>query len=386
MARLDKINQFMTTTQPPAVGAQEAKGISGFSTASHKGPDKITYANSGIAPTVTSNQEYTNGALKQMNEGQFEAHKEQMNVSDKEYWRQQFEQHPESAYTLANMMLSSNETPFEKKKRERREQLGQIFSNLGNVIGNAANLYYTSKGAPYIDLNTHQKAENDRIQKIRDRRQALKDKMDMILFNARMGDMAAARQGKIAADKLAAYKAKAEADRASGLYKFNADMAYKKGKDAANEKRKDKEFSETQRHNKAMEAVSRANANNRSGNNNKVLDSALGKDGYIYTRNTKLSEIEAKQLIELAGVEDMSPFIVEEKDFNGNVTNRKVDWASAAAYALSKGDISGEELVARGFKRGNGSFNHNDYQDNSSKTAPYKKDKGNDKKTAPYLK
>ena len=98
---------------------------------------RITYESSGIAPTVTSGREYREDALRTMGEEEFKDVRKQMNASDKEYWTKQMEEHPESSYAILQNMFASDETPQEKSKRERREQLGQVFANLGNVIGNA---------------------------------------------------------------------------------------------------------------------------------------------------------------------------------------------------------------------------------------------------------
>lgn len=163
----------------------------------------ITYQNSGIAPTMTSSKDYRSGAIQTMDEGEFERNKKQMNASDKEYWTEQFKMHPESSYVTLQNMMASDETPEEKRKRERREQLGQVFSNLGNVIGNAAGLYYATKGGLPIDLNTSANMENERMRRIKEKRDALKERQDAILMNAKLGDIAADRNNALAMRKLA---------------------------------------------------------------------------------------------------------------------------------------------------------------------------------------
>ena len=130
-------------------------------------------------------------------------------------------------------MLGETESPDEKAKRERREQLGEVFSNLGNLIGNAANLYYTNKGGQYIDLNTQNEKHRERMQRIKDKQDALKEQYKNIIINAKLGDAKAARDEKLLMDKMKAEQAAKDRDNAFKL-KFNAymkelDNAYKMG-------------------------------------------------------------------------------------------------------------------------------------------------------------
>ena len=152
-------------------------------------PQPITYGNSGIVPTVTSGGAYRQGALRTMTEDEFNRNKETMDASDKEYWSEQAKLDPLNTYANLRNYFASGETPAEKQKRERRERLGQVLSNLGNLIGNAANLYYTAQGASPIDLNTSAKEENERVRRIREKREALKAKQDALLAEARAGDI-----------------------------------------------------------------------------------------------------------------------------------------------------------------------------------------------------
>lgn len=222
--------------------------------------NKITYANSGIVPSMASSAEYRKDALASMNEQQFEQNKERMNAADTEYWRAQVDKNPGSIYSNMALLLASDETPEEKRKRERREQLGQVFANLGNVIGNAANLYYNARGSEVVDLNTPMRAENERIARIRAKRQAAQDQADSILRNAKLQDLEGARQ-------LAAERAQAQADND----RFMLNLALKRDEAAARARqqeieneRADRELAarqknweeqnkERNRHNRAME-------------------------------------------------------------------------------------------------------------------------------------
>ena len=89
----------------------------------------------------------------------------------------------------------------------------------------------------------------------------------------------------------------------------------------------------------------------------KIVDSVIGADGNIYTRNTKMTENEARQIVNSTGLngEDLAPFITREIDYDQMgkpVVNEEVDWMAAAAYALENGMVYPEELRSRGFKLG----------------------------------
>ena len=143
------------------------------------------------------------------------------NASPFEYWTEQVKANPESTYATLNQMYASQETPEEKRKRERREQLGEVFNNLGNVIGNAANLYYTHRGGQYIDLNTENEKRRERMRRIKEKQDALKQKQDELLGKAKMDDIRAARD--LAAKKEEReYNAKVAADKATQKEKEDA--------------------------------------------------------------------------------------------------------------------------------------------------------------------
>ena len=284
-------------------------------------PEKITYANSGITPTMTSNREYRQGALQNMDEEQFRRAQDDMNASDKEYWSEQARLNPLNTYD-------------ERRKRERREHLGQVFANLGNLIGNAAQLYYTAKGAVPADLNAGAFAENERMRRIKEKRDALKARQDAILAEAKGNDIRNAYNIRLAREKAAADAAEKQKERDLDMAKFGIKLKVDKDKDDANRK-------ETERHNRAMEA----NASQAQG---KVLDSGIGSDGYVYTRNTKLSANETIQFVKRYLKDDeLAQFQTGDK-----LTGKEeTDWDAAAAYILQSGRVPADELAARGFVR-----------------------------------
>lgn len=163
---------------------------------------------------------------------------ESWNASPYEYWTEQVKTNPESTYAIVNQMFTSNETPEQKRKRERREQLGEVFNNLGNLIGNAANLYYTSKGGQYIDLNSVNEKHRARMQQLKDKQDALDEQRKNIILNAKLGDIQAQRAERAAKDKTDAEAKAADLKYQRDLILKQIDNAYKMGQIDAETKAK----------------------------------------------------------------------------------------------------------------------------------------------------
>lgn len=301
MSRLQKIQerrqkaQPQNTVQQPAVQpqppapAQEPETPKFTNMAKPYQPlEKITYAESGILPTMASSQAYRNDAMQSMNERQFDKLKERMNASDKEYWQAQLEKNPDSIYSNLAMMLASDETPVEKQKRERREQLGQVFANLGNVIGNAANLYFTAQGADPANIDAPMRYQNERMARIEEKRRAAQEQADAILRNAKLADLQGARE-------LAAQRAKAQAE--NNRFKLNLALKQQEADRKARQQetdnaRKDRELQgrldywnaqnyERNRHNRAMERNG-LTEDSGSGSSGGYKVSFIGSDGKAY--------------------------------------------------------------------------------------------------------
>lgn len=301
MSRLQKIQerrqkaQPQNTVQQPAVQpqppapAQEPETPNFTDMAKPYQPlEKITYAESGILPTMASSQAYRNDAMQGMNERQFDNLKERMNASDKEYWQAQLEKNPDSIYSNLAMMLASDETPVEKQKRERREQLGQVFANLGNVIGNAANLYFTAQGADPANIDAPMRYQNERMARIEEKRRAAQEQADAILRNAKLADLQGARE-------LAAQHAKAQAE--NNRFMLNLALKQQEADRKARQQetdnaRKDRELQgrldnwnaqnyERNRHNRAMERNG-LTEDSGSGSSGGYKVSFIGSDGKAY--------------------------------------------------------------------------------------------------------
>lgn len=271
MARIDEINRRreMRRQAPAPLSPQPQGGTPSRQAGSVlDDPQPITYGNSGIAPTVTSGGAYRQGALRTMTEDEFNRNKKTMDASDKEYWSEQAKLNPLNTYANLRNYFASGETPAEKQKRERRERLGQVLSNLGNLIGNAANLYYTAQGASPIDLNTSAKEENERVRRIREKREALKAKQDALLAEARAGDIRNAYSLRVAREKAAAEAKEKEKARRQDMLKFGMKLEADKKKGDADREIDRQRMAELSRHNRALEA----RKENGGGNGSNKLD------------------------------------------------------------------------------------------------------------------
>lgn len=277
---------------------------------------------------------------------------ESWNASPYEYWTEQVKTNPESTYAIVNQMFASKETPEEKAKRERREQLGEVFNNLGNLIGNAANLYYTHRGGQYIDLNTANEKHRERMQRIKDKQDALDRQREQIILNAKLGDAKTAR-----AEAVAAKKADADAKAKDLQYKRDLalkqiDNAFKLGQIDAQTAANMKRDAAKAKSDKELESFKQQNRINLkttpSYGQDKVMTSLTGSDGGTWTRNTQLSKEELRELSKY--VEDWSPYTKVDED--GKET---IDYLGAIADASDSGLIPDYILEERGFKRSNDS-------------------------------
>lgn len=277
---------------------------------------------------------------------------ESWNASPYEYWTEQVKTNPESTYAIVNQMFASKETPEEKAKRERREQLGEVFNNLGNLIGNAANLYYTHRGGQYIDLNTANEKHRERMQRIKDKQDALDRQREQIILNAKLGDAKTAR-----AEAVAAKKADADAKAKDLQYKRDLalkqiDNAFKLGQIDAQTAANMKRDAAKAKSDKELESFKQQNRINLkttpSYGQDKVMTSLTGSDGGTWTRNTQLSKEELRELSKY--VKDWSPYTKVDED--GKET---IDYLGAIADASDSGLIPDYILEERGFKRSNDS-------------------------------
>lgn len=259
------------------------------------------------------------------------------------------------------------ETPEQAAARERRDYIKQGLTGLTEGLSSLANLYYTTKWAPnqkivsqmpvlqqqlYRErLERDKKLENfrawqrakadkdadrayqdalfDKKQESANKAADLKHKRDVFLAEIKNQLELGKIDKKKAADlELQAAKSKSAQDLEK--IKFGYDVALKKTSSAADDK---------------------------------VVDSAIGSDGNIYTRNSKLTDNEAMQIVQSSVPDnEFQSFVTKEQtgnDLDGNpIYKTKTDWRAAAAYALQKGYVTPEVLEQMGFKKGRTSRNN----------------------------
>lgn len=196
-------------------------------------------------------------------------------------------------------------------------------------------------------------------------------------------------EGKRAEDL---YKRQQEAAKASMEFKYQRDLTLKqidqafqvgmldaKGKQALSQqaaRAKDaKELAALNHKYRLSEIKTKDNSNS-----SKIVDSAIGGDGNVYTRNTRLTPNEAQQIVLGSGMgeDDLAPFVTYERDDRENITKTKTDWQAAAAYALQNGMIPAEELKSRGFKLGGAT--------DKKEVAPWVSNNQSSNNKAPWLK
>lgn len=133
------------------------------------------------------------------------------------------------------------------------------------------------------------------------------------------------------------------------MQKDKEDRELKQKNAAAAQANKDREY-ELSKKRLAVETQKVANSQQ---DRNKIATSAFGNDGEVYTRNSDLSDYEAKQIAQSALDEgDLEQFATYESiGRNPKPGTVKIDWKAAAAYVAVKGMLSGEELEKRGFKK-----------------------------------
>lgn len=250
---------------------------------------------------------------------------------------------------------------FEKEEKVTRRE--RALSLLGDIANLGGQMFASSKGArQFAPINSQVPKYNERLQRIRDAKRA----NDADFQNKSLSMIFKDYEGKRADDL---YKRQQEAAKASMELKYQRDLTLKqidqafqvgmldaKGKQALQQqaiKAKDAKELATLNHKYRLNEIE----TKENSNNSKIVDSAIGGDGNVYTRNTKLTDNEAMQIVQSSGLNggDLDAFTTGVKvDALGKPVpgTGKVDWRAAAAYALQNGMVSEEELKGRGFKSG----------------------------------
>ena len=279
------------------------------------------------------------------------------------------------AYETALKIMKGDDTltPEQQAKKERRERLGQVLSNVGNLIGNVANVYYASKGGLPINLNASQMTNNERYLQAIERRKALEQKGKETLLAAKQQDIKAAREAAIEARKqaqdLAKFNAQIEFDRD----KHNSEIEYKKGKDAAEaaknkfeQEYKNKQLEEQIRSNKANEAIewSKHNEDKKvnearilGGYYNKGAANSSGKKGNTITLKTfdgKFVDVDMSKLNDSSFSQYYNEHIPEDikmqYPINSAMTEdeKLMQYKEAFGYAIRNSEQAVADLVKSG--------------------------------------
>lgn len=355
MGRIEKANQYKASKAASAPAAPTKP--TAWQQISNVAAQKPVLDNSASKPD-TEKVNFREKTLQNVNEQEFGNMQDNLNASNKEYYQAQFKKNPDSSYFLLRSYLESDETPEEKRKRERRDALGETFRNLGNVIGNAANLYYTNKGGRYIDLNTSNERHNERMRRIKDKQDALKEQRERMYANAKLDDFKNERAQRAAQASAANKSREAQLAHQREMVKMQIEHAFKLGQIDAETKSRLLIQADKSNSDKQLESIKHQNRmtlkTTPSSEQNKVLTSLTGRDGHAYTRNSKMDDVEIRELSKY--VEDFEPYTTLDED-----GNKSIDYVGAIADAAESGLIPIEVLVERGFKKGKSSAKKEGY-------------------------
>ena len=267
------------------------------------------------------------------------------------------------------------------EKEEKVTRRERALSLLGDIANLGGQMFASSKGArQFAPINSQVPKYNERLQRLRDAKRANDADYQNKSLSAIFKDY----------DDM--YKRQQEAAKVATELKYNRDLTLKqidqafqigmldaKGKQALQQqaiKAKDaKELAALNHKYRLNEIETKENSNN-----SKIVDSVIGGDGNVYTRNTRLTPNEAQQIVLGSGMgeDDLAPFVTYERDDKENITKTKTDWQAAAAYALQNGMIPAEELKSRGFKLGGAT--------DKKEVAPWISNNQSSNNKAPWLK
>lgn len=235
------------------------------------------------------------------------------------------------------------------RRQERKRQMDLIAQMAQVGMQTAA----AGMGARrFTPITSNRQAIDDRIEKLREAQKLADQRYGASLLQTAMQEFKEKQQRE------QALAAQAKADAWKELnFKYNVQKDAEERKDklanaATAQANKDREY-ELSKKRLMIETQKAADARQ---SKDKVVTSAYGNNGEIYTRNSDLSDFEAKQIAQAVFDEqELAMFATYEVDYKGQPKpgTQKIDWKRAASYAIVEGMLSDEELEKRGFKRAN---------------------------------
>lgn len=244
-------------------------------------------------------------------------------------------------------------TPEEEERRKRSATAVEGIGHFGNVLNAFSNLVFTGQGAPSQTLS---KVPAGELQKFEDR--VAENRRRYI--GARMDADARDRSDWLDNWRNEYQRQKDEADkqakldeRAYDLMKFNANLSKEQAREQARKELEEARLKETERHNKAMENISRSRANSENKSGTKIVESAKDNKGDTWGRSSKLTSKEAKRLVESYYNDDVNleSFRKYRVGSSGEKIPGEIDYDEVVAYMENKGLIPPEEWESMGFKR-----------------------------------
>lgn len=261
-------------------------------------------------------------------------------------------------------LLGDTETPAEKAKREKREALGETFRNLGSLIGNAANLYYTNKGGQYIDLNSVNEKHRERMQRLKDKQDALDEKRKNIIINAKLGDLKNEQTDRLYDKKLKASQAEKDLAYKRDLYKLEVNNAFRLGQIDAQHKKKLDEMAAKGKYQEALEAIRQQNRESLAESNHERIIKREEARGGGSRATVRVPRKDGSGYDEYRKNDLTNPIVISQiynslpDDYKSNDKDEQptlLDMQSAIGKALTDGkitEISSEiEITSKGKKK-----------------------------------
>lgn len=261
-------------------------------------------------------------------------------------------------------LLGDTETPAEKAKREKREALGETFRNLGSLIGNAANLYYSNKGGQYIDLNSVNEKHRERMQRLKDKQDALDEKRKNIIINAKLGDLKNEQTDRLYDKKLKASQAEKDLAYKRDLYKLEVNNAFRLGQIDAQHKKKLDEMAAKGKYQEALEAIRQQNRESLAESNHERIIKREEARGGGSRATVRVPRKDGSGYDEYRKNDLTNPIVISQiynslpDDYKSNDKDEQptlLDMQSAIGKALTDGkitEISSEiEITSKGKKK-----------------------------------